>query len=190
MEHGVPSAFAGLSQPDCGLHVPATWHSSIAAHVTADPAQTPAMHLSLLVHALPSLQARPSGLTGFEHCPVLESQVPGSWHVSIAVHVTGGPATQVPLEQVSFCVQPLPSLHGEPLAFVGLVQVPVTGLHWPTSKHCPSAVQTTGCVPVHTPPMHTSTLVQALPSVHGVPSALVGVEQVPFAGLQVPAVWH
>jgi hypothetical protein len=35
-EHGVPSAFAGLSQAPVAwsMHVPASWHSSLAAQVT------------------------------------------------------------------------------------------------------------------------------------------------------------
>jgi hypothetical protein len=35
-----------------------------------------------------------------------------------------------------------------------------------------------------------STCVHALPSLHAVPSALGGFEQIPSAGLQVPALWH
>ena len=45
-------------------------------------------------------------------------------------------------------------------------------------------------VPVHTPPVHSSRIVQRLPSSHGVPSGLGGFEQSPVAGLQAPASWH
>jgi hypothetical protein len=51
-------------------------------------------------------------------------------------------------------------------------------------------VQTTGLLPVQVPPTHVSVWVQAFPSLHVVPFAAFGVEQVPDAGLQAPAVWH
>jgi hypothetical protein len=35
-----------------------------------------------------------------------------------------------------------------------------------------------------------SPAVQALPSLHDVPSGAAGFEHMPFAGLHVPAVWH
>src|SRR5438876_6979443 len=40
------------------------------------------------------------------------------------------------------------------------------------------------------PAWQESLWVQAPPSVQAVPSALVGVEQVPLAGSQTPATWH
>src|SRR5207237_4513081 len=56
----VPLATTGLEQaPVAGSQVPARWHWSDAGHVTAVPAQTPAWHVSPVVHALPSLQAVP-----------------------------------------------------------------------------------------------------------------------------------
>jgi hypothetical protein len=44
------------------------------------PTQAPLMHVSLVVHALPSLQTDPSGFAGLEQTPDAESQVPASWH--------------------------------------------------------------------------------------------------------------
>src|SRR5207249_4057556 len=44
--------------------------------------------------------------------------------------------------------------------------------------------------PPHAPLEHASGLVQASPSSQGVSLALAGLEQVPVAGSQVPAVWH
>jgi hypothetical protein len=41
-----------------------------------DPVHVPAMHASVCVHALPSLQAVPLAATGFEQAPVAESHVP------------------------------------------------------------------------------------------------------------------
>jgi len=51
-------------------------------------------------------------------------------------------------------------------------------------------VQVTGLAPVQTPVWQVSACVHALPSLHVVPSAFDGFEQVPVDGLQVPAVWH
>src|SRR5438093_182247 len=47
-----------------------------------------------------------------------------------------------------------------------------------------------GFPPVHTPLWQVSDRVQALPSVHALPSGLAGFEHAPVAGLQVPASWH
>ena len=52
------------------------------------------------------------------------------------------------------------------------------------------AVHTTGFVPVHTPDRHLSVRVQVSPSLQLVPSGLLGFEQVPVAGSQVPALWQ
>lgn len=43
---------------------------------------------------------------------------------------------------------------------------------------------------VHTPAWHVSACVQALPSLHVVPSVFAGFEQAPVAESQVPASWH
>jgi hypothetical protein len=40
------------------------------------PPQTPAVHVSFIVHALPSLQVVPSVAFGLEHVPVCGSHVP------------------------------------------------------------------------------------------------------------------
>jgi hypothetical protein len=45
--------------------------------------------VSVVVQALPSLQAAPFAFVGFEHAPVAWSmQVPATWHWSCAVQVT------------------------------------------------------------------------------------------------------
>ena len=46
---------------------------------------------------------------------------------------TVGPPTQVPLWQVSFVVQKLPSLQAVPFGAAGLEHVPVDGLHVPAT---------------------------------------------------------
>ena len=77
-----PSLRAGLEQtPLAGLQVPAAWHWSEAPQTTGfAPTQAPAWQLSDRVQALPSSQAAPSLLTGFEQAPVVGSQTPAAWH--------------------------------------------------------------------------------------------------------------
>jgi hypothetical protein len=94
----VLSALLGLLQtPVAALHVPASWHWSLAVHVTGfAPWQAPSLHVSVLVQALLSLQAVPLALFGLLHLPVPASHVPATWHWSLAVQVTGLPALHAP----------------------------------------------------------------------------------------------
>src|SRR5439155_1035015 len=117
-------------------------------------------------------------------------QVPATWHWSEAVQTTGLLPAQSPLWQVSVCVQALPSLHAVPLLAVGLEHWPVAVLQVPATWHWSEAVQTTGLLPVQSPLWQVSVCVQALPSLHAVPSIVAGFEHAPVAGLQVPATWH
>ena len=96
--HAAPFGFDGLEQtPVDGLHVPTSWHWSLAVHSTGfAPVQAPVWQVSDCVHALPSLHAAPFGFEGFEQTPVDELQVPALWHWSLAVQVTGVPATHAP----------------------------------------------------------------------------------------------
>src|SRR5438046_8519389 len=97
-----------------------------------------------------------------EQLPVAGSHVPAGWHWSRAVQVTGLPA-QLPLWQVSVCVQALPSLHAVPSVAVGMEQLPVAGSHVPAVWHASRAVQVTG-LPAQLPLWQVSVCVQALPS--------------------------
>jgi hypothetical protein len=74
----VPFAAAGFEQvPLPGSHVPATWHWSLAMHVTGLlPVQLPPWHVSVCVQALPSLQLVPFGAVGMEQLPLAGLQVP------------------------------------------------------------------------------------------------------------------
>src|SRR2546427_795162 len=111
-----------------GLQVPAVWHWSEAVQTTGLlPVHTPLSQVSVCVQALPSLQAVPSALGGFEHMPVLVLQVPASWHWSSAVQTIGLEPMQVPLWQVSVWVQGLASLHGTPSSFAGSEQLAGAG---------------------------------------------------------------
>jgi hypothetical protein len=122
----VPSVAVGFEQsPVLGAQTPATWHWSDAAQATGfEPVHRPVTHVSVWVHALPSLQLVPLVATGFEHVPVVGLHVPTVWHWSDAVQVTGFDPTQAPAWQVSVCVHALPSLHAVPLLTGVCVQAP------------------------------------------------------------------
>src|SRR3989449_1055632 len=187
--HDVPLGTGAYTHPLGGLQLSAV-QGLPSSHLRGLPLQTPPEQVSPVVQALPSLQALPLIFTGFEHVPVLGSQVPTTWHWSEAVQTTGLLPVHTPLCQVSVCVQALPSLQALPLAFAGFEHVPVVGLQVPTVWHWSEAVQTTGLPPVQSPLWQVSVWAQALPSPPVLPSVFAGFEHVPVAGLQVPALWH
>jgi len=117
----------------------------------APPTHVPPLHVSFVVHALPSSHPVPFALFGFVQTPVPVSQVPTSWHWSSAVQTTGFDPVHTPDWQVSVCVQAFESLHAVPFVLLGFEQTPVLVLQTPTSWHWSRAVQTTGFEPVHTP---------------------------------------
>ena len=133
----VPSSAFGFEQvPVLASHMPTVWHASLAVQVTGlAPLHSPAWHVSLCVHALPSSQLDPSGRFGLEQKPVVASQVPTAWHWSLAVQVTGSVPVHTPATQKSSCVQALPSSQVDPSGKLGSEQVPVVGSQVPTSWH-------------------------------------------------------
>jgi hypothetical protein len=133
--HEAPLAAAGFEHtPDVGSQTPATWHWSEAAQVTTlAPVQVPVWQVSVWVQAFPSLHDDPFALAGFEHVPLVGSQVPALWHWSLAVHVIPFDPVQVPAWQVSVCVQALPSEQALPSVLVGFEQTPVPVLHTPAT---------------------------------------------------------
>jgi hypothetical protein len=155
-----------------------------------EPAHTPFWQLSLCVHALPSLQTVPLTAFGFEHEPVVGSQMPATWHWSEAVQVTRLVPTHAPPKQVSTCVHALPSLQAVPSSAVGFEHKPLAGSQMPAAWHWSIATQMRGLPPLHVPDIQTSVWVHALPSLQAVPSAAAGLEQTPVVGSQIPAVWH
>jgi hypothetical protein len=100
--------------------------------VTAVPAHAPLVQASLVVHALPSLQAVPLAALGFEHAPVLGLQVPATWHWSDAAQATAVPP-HTPLVQTSPVVHALPSLHAVPFVAAGFEHAPELGLQVPAT---------------------------------------------------------
>src|SRR5439155_1705628 len=125
----VPSAFAGFEHvPLAGLQTPAMWHWSDGVRaVEGLPVHTAVSQVSVRVQALASLQAVPSAFAGFEHVPLVGSQVPAMWHWSEAVQTTAFLPVHTPLSQVSVWVQALPSLQAVPSAFAGFEHVPLAG---------------------------------------------------------------
>src|SRR5206468_794395 len=111
-------------------------------------------------------------------------------HGSLAVQTTGFEPVHVPDWQVSVCVQALPSLHAVPFGTAGFEQRPVPASHVPATWHGSLAVQTTGLAPVPAPDWQVSVCVQALPSLHAVPSGAAGFVQSPVPASHVPATWH
>jgi hypothetical protein len=97
---------------------------------------------------------------------------------------------QVPDWQVSPVVQEFASVHGAPFGLAGFEHAPFAGLQVPALWHWSLAVQVTGVPGWQVPDWQVSACVQALPSLHAVLFGLAGLEQVPLAGLQVPALWH
>ena len=137
------------------------------------PTQLPPLHVSLVVHALPSSQG--ALLLVWTH-PVAGLQL-SSVQALLSLQFGGGPPTHAPLLQVSLVVQALPSSHG-PVLFA-CVQ-PLAGLQESVVQTLLS-LQSGGGPPAQLPPAQWSPVVHALPSSQG--SLLFTCVQ-PVAGLQ------
>src|SRR2546430_15702512 len=85
------------------------------------------------------------------HAPYPDSQVPGAWHWSAAVHTTGFAPTQAPAWQVSLCVHALASLQLVPLGLAGLLQAPVAGLQVPAGWSPAGGPRSAGVCPTRRP---------------------------------------
>src|SRR5262249_62094763 len=153
------------------------------------PAHTPAGRLSVGLQRWPPLPGVPSGRGAGPQRSAASLQTP-PLHGSPAALQSRGVPPHTPAVQASLTVQKAPSSQAVPSAFAGLVHVPVRALHVPAAWHWSEGAQTTGSVPRQTPASHTSLRVQALASLHGLPSSLGGFVQVPVAGSQAPATCH
>jgi hypothetical protein len=87
---------------------------------------------------------------------------------------------------VSPSPQSRPSVQNVPSGRGGDVHWPVAGLQMPFVRHGSVEAQLTRFPPTQAPNTHESVCVQALPSLHGLPTALTGFEQAPVPALQVP----
>src|SRR5947207_178800 len=170
--------------------LPATGYRSSAVQVTVEVGlpQAPFWHVSPLVQALLSLQAVPLALFGFEHTPLIGSQVPGSWEHSSALQLTMEVGLRLLLFwHVSPLVSVLLSLQAVPFALFGSETTQLFGLSLHDALPFSSAVQVTVEVGLPQAPFwHVSPLVQALLSLQAVPLALFGFEHTPLIGSQVP----
>jgi hypothetical protein len=117
--HVVPSSFFWFEQePSDGLHMGVWWQSFEGGPQSfiVPGTHVPFMHLSPVVHMLPSSQPVPGGMgEGGVQLPSDGLHVPGELHASPLVHVLIVPPAHVPFWQVSPCVQGLPSLHDGPV---------------------------------------------------------------------------
>jgi hypothetical protein len=122
--------------------------------------------VSVWVHASPSLQPEPLLLLGLEQTPVFGSQLPTSWHWSLAVHVTALVPTHLPAEQLSTLVQALPSSQPVPSMRGDALHAPVLLSHTPTLQASSSPEQLTAvpATQLNVARLHVSTPLQALPS--------------------------
>jgi hypothetical protein len=103
-----------------------------------------------------------------------------------------GVPVQPPLTQLSEPVntQRFPSEHDVPSVAGGFEHWPVVGLQAPATWHWSDALHVTALAAAHTPAWHVVSVLQALPSLHGVPSVAAGLEHWPLLGSHVPARWH
>ncbi len=149
-------AQASFVQPLPSLQTTAApgWH--------APPAQT-----SLLVHALPSLQATVLGVNTQPLSGAHASEV----HTLSSSHTSAAPGTHVPVTQASPTVQVLPSVHA-PLLLTWTQ--PLLGTH-ASSVQGLLSLQSTADPPIQLPFAHVSPVVHAEPSLQG--SALFVVVQ-------------
>lgn len=153
--------------------------------------QTPALQASPVEQRLPSSHNVPSGAVLLAHMPVAGSQTPPVWQASdVPVQTTGVPATQVPALQLSPVVQALLSEQVVPSAAAGFEQVPEVWSQVPATWHESEAVQVLTVPPEQAPAWQDSPVVHASRSLQGDPFGAVTTEQVPFAGLQTPGMWH
>jgi hypothetical protein len=138
--HVVPLATGVCVTPPAGLHASVV-HGLLSSVATLPvPVHAPAWHVSVAVHALPSVHVVPLTFAGFEHAPVGGSHVPAVWHWSCAVHVTAMPAVQLPLAlQISAPLHALPSLHDVPPA-TGRCTTPNRGLQVSAVQGLPSSM--------------------------------------------------
>jgi hypothetical protein len=111
---------------------------------------------------------------------------PSTVHGLPSLQLRAGPGWQLPAaSHESPFVHTSPSLQTEPIG-AGVFVQPVPEAQESAVQSLPSS-QFGPPVPVQTPAWHASVTVQAFESLHGEPFALFGFEQLPFAGLQVPA---
>jgi hypothetical protein len=89
--------------------------------------------------------------------------------------------------QESITLQRLPSLHIVPSGALGLLHIPVAASQVPATWHWSDGMHVVLLPPTQAPFWHESIWLQALLSLHAVPSGALGLSHIPVIGLQVPA---
>jgi hypothetical protein len=182
--HASPSLHEAVlfarTQPVVVLHESSV-HGLPSLQVGGGPGtQAPAAQRSVVVQALPSSHGAELSV---RTQPVAALHV-SSVHGFGSLQSSGGPPTQSPALHRSFVVHASLSEHGSGL-FVRTQ--PLAGLQLSVVHGFVSA-QSSGGPPVHVPPWHESSVVQAFASLQGSPSVRAGFVQIPVAGLHVPGV--
>jgi hypothetical protein len=124
--HSLPFSTAIDSQlPLSGLHCPRVHALPEAEQSTGVPAQTPFVHWSFVVQALPSSQPVPLRTTSWSQSPRSPLQKP-TWHASVNAEQSLGSPPQKPSVHESLTEQPKSSLHAVPFSFGTDTQPPST----------------------------------------------------------------
>jgi len=181
--HGVPFSTAACVQPKTGSQVSVV-HTLLSLQLSAVPAvQAPAWQVSLPLHTLPSAHGVPFTSGAFVQ-PVRGAQV-SVVHTLLSLQLSGVPAAQAPLWQVSAPLQRLPSRHGVPFRTAVFVQ-PNTGSQV-SVVHTLLSLQLSAVPAVQAPLWQVSLPLQTLPSLQEVPFN-TGVLTQPASGLQLSVV--
>ena len=183
--HAVPLAIGSLQLPVASLHVSSVQGFPSALQVLAGCEHLFSMHVSK-VQGCPSLQSASSSQQSDDCCVPLH--VP-AWQLDSSVH-TSPSSHAVPSAigslQLPVALLHLSSVQGLPSAlqvlggYTHFCSMHLLNVHLSPSMHCassshsqfsqPGAAQS--AVPLHTPPLHASSTVHLLPSLHPIPSAL------------------
>jgi hypothetical protein len=164
------------AHPVAGTHASSVQTLPSVHESAAPPTQPPLLQVSLVVHALPSLQAAVLFVNTHPEAGLHASSV----QTFPSLHVTGGPAVQPPALQTSLIVQASPSSQA---AALFVKTHPVAGAH-ESSVHTLPSTQVTAA-PLQMPPPQTSPIVHIDPSSQ---AAVLGVKTHPVAGAQESSV--
>ena len=135
-------------------------HTLLSLQTSAGPpTQALPLHVSLVVHALPSLQGAVL-LTNTQPVVVLQLSFV---HPLLSLQTSAGPPTQAPPLHASLVVHALPSLQGAVL----LTKTHPVEVLQPSLVHSLLSLQTSAGPPTQAPPLHVSLVVHALPSLQG-----------------------
>jgi hypothetical protein len=163
--HAVPFVTGVLAQPDAGLQESVV-QTLPSLQLSAVPAvQVPPWQVSAPLQTVPSAQGVPFNTGAFWQPKVaLQESVVQTLE---SLQLSGVPAVQVPLWQVSRPSQASLSVHEVPLATFVCAQ-PVAGTHESVVQTLES-LQLRAVPAVHAPPWQVSAPLQRLPSLHAVP---------------------